>query len=379
MSAPADNPLLQSWETPFELPPFDRIRPEHFPPAFDHAMDKHAAEIAAIAASPEPADFANTIEALERSGRLLTRIGRVFDNLTSSATNEALDAIDRDYAPRLAAHHTRIMLDAELFARVDALCRDCDTLGLAPDQRRLLERYHLRFVRAGALLGPEQKARMAAITERLATLHTLFGQNVLHDEDDWCLVLDEADLAGLPEFARAAASAAAVERGLAGKYVITLARASVEPFLAFSSRRDLRRTAYEAWAVRGAHPGAHDNRPLIAEIMRLRAEQARLLGYETYADYRLADAMAKTPEAASALLRQVWEPARRKAAQERAELAGAALEDGLNEPIAPWDWRYYAEKVRTRDYALDEAELKPFFVLDNMVRPRSTRPGGCSA
>src|SRR3954454_10484166 len=305
VSAPADNPLLQSWDTPFELPPFDRIRPEHFPPAFDHAIEEHSAEIAAIAAFAEPADFANTVEALERSGRLLTRIGRVFDNLTSSATNEALDAIDRDYAPRLAAHHTRIMLDATLFARVDALYRDCDTLGLAPDQRRLLERYHLRFVRAGALLGPEQKARMAAITERLATLHTLFGQNVLHDEDDWRLVLDEADLTGLPEFARAAASAAAVERGLAGTYVITLARAWVEPFLAFSPRRDLRRTAYEAWAARGAHPGAHDNPPLIGEIIRLRTEQARLLGYATYADYRLADAMARTPEAASALLRQV--------------------------------------------------------------------------
>ena len=219
MSALADNPLLQSWDTPFGLPPFDRIRPEHFPPAFDQAMSEHAAEIAAIAAAPEPPDFANTIEALERSGRTLTRVGRVFDNLTSSATSEALDAIDRDYAPRLAAHHTRIMLDAALFARVDALYRARETLGLAPEQKRLLERYHLRFVRAGALLGPEQKARMAAITERLATLHTLFGQNVLHDEDEWRLVLDEADLEGLPEFARAAAAAAAAERGLAGKYV----------------------------------------------------------------------------------------------------------------------------------------------------------------
>src|SRR3954453_18717925 len=302
VSAPADNPLLQSWNTPFELPPFDRIRPEHFPPAFGRAMDEHSAEIATIAAAPEPADFANTVEALERSGRLLTRIGRVFDNLTSSATNPALDAIDRDYAPCLAAHHTRILLDAALFARIDALYRVRDTLGLTLDQTRLLERYHLRFVRAGALLDPAQKSRMAAITERLATLHTLFGQNVLHDEDDWRLVLDEADLTGLPEFARAAASAAAVERGLAGKYVITLARASIEPFLAFSSRRDLRRTAYEAWAARGAHPGAHDNRPLISEIMRLRAEQARLLGYQTYADFRLADAMAKTPEAARPLL-----------------------------------------------------------------------------
>ncbi len=159
MSANADNPLLQPWETPFGLPPFDRIRPEHFPPAFDHAMAEHEAEIAAIAAAPAPPDFANTIEALERSGRALTRVGRVFHNLTSSATSEALDAIDRDYAPRLAAHHTRIMLDAALFARVDALYRARETLGLAPEQKRLLERYHLRFVRAGALLDPRAEDR----------------------------------------------------------------------------------------------------------------------------------------------------------------------------------------------------------------------------
>ncbi|MGE3783842.1 MAG: peptidase M3, partial [Alphaproteobacteria bacterium] len=275
MSA-ADNPLLQSWDTPFGLPPFDRIRPEHFPPAFDRAISEHTAEIAAIAALPEPPDFANTIEALERSGRLLTRIGRTFDNLTSSATDGALDAIDRDYAPRLAAHHARIMLDPALFARIDALYRARATLGLEPDQHRLLERHHLRFVRAGALLDPAQKARMAAITERLAMLHTLFGQNVLHDEDEWHLVLDEADLEGLPEFAREAAAAAADARGLAGKYVITLARASVEPFLTFSARRDLRRIACEAWAARGGDLGTQDNRPLIRDIMELRAEQARL-------------------------------------------------------------------------------------------------------
>ena len=368
MAEMTENPFFETWSTPFGLPPFDRIRPEHFPPAFDCGMAEHQAEIGAIAGSAAPPDFANTIEAVERGGRLLTRVGRVFDNLTSSATNPALDRIDRDYAPRLAAHHTRIMLDAGLFARIDALHQARDSLGLQPDQVRLLERHHLRFVRAGARLDPEQKARIAAIAERLATLHTLFGQNVLHDEDEWRLVLDESDLDGLPEFARAAAAAAAVERGLPGKYVITLARASVEPFLAFSARRDLRRIACEAWAARGEHEGAHDNRPLIREIMQLRAEQARLLGYRSYAEYRLDDTMAQTPAAAENLLHQVWEPAKRKAAEERAELAAAALADRLNEPLAPWDWRYYAEKVRQAKYALDEAELKPYFVLDNLVR-----------
>jgi peptidyl-dipeptidase Dcp len=363
-----DNPFFEAWNTPFELPPFERIRPEHFPPAFDRGMADQEAEIAAIAGSGAAPNFANTIEALERSGRLLHRVSRVFHNLDSSATNEALQAIDRDYAPKLAAHQMRVALDPGLFARIDALYQKRDSLALLPEQRRVLERHHLRLVRSGARLDPKEKARMSAISQRLATLHTLFGQNVLHDEDEWHLVLDEGDLDGLPDFARAAAATAATERGLDGQYVITLARASVEPFLAFSARRELRQAAYEAWAARGAHAGTHDNAPLIGEIMALRAEQARLLGYASYTAYRLDDTMAKTPDAAEGLLRQVWEPAKRRAGDERADLAAAALADGANEPIAPWDWRYYAEKVRQQKYALDEAAVKPYFVLDNIVR-----------
>ena len=363
-----DNPFFETWETPFGLPPFGRIRPEHFPPAFDRGMAEQLAEIAAIAGADAAPDFANTIEALERSGQTLRRVGRVFHNLDASATNEALQAIDRDYAPKLAAHHMQIALDPGLFARIDALWRERDRLALSPEQLRLLERHHLRLVRSGARLGPEEKARMTAISERLASLHTLFGQNVLHDEDEWYLALDAADLDGLPDFARAAAAAAAAERGLDGRYAITLARSSVEPFLAFSARRDLREAAYAAWAARGAHGGAHDNAPLIREIVELRAEQARLLGYDNYAAYRLDDTMAKSPQAAEDLLRQVWQPASLRAAEERDELAAAALADGLNQPLAPWDWRYYAEKVRQQKYALDEAAVKPYFVLDNIVR-----------
>jgi peptidyl-dipeptidase Dcp len=363
-----DNPFFEAWDTPFGLPPFERIDPSHFPPAFDRAMQEEAAEIAAIAGSAPAPDFANTIEALERSGRLLRRVSRVFHNLDSSATNEALQAIDRDYAPKLAAHQMHIALDPGLFARIDALYRERDSIALSPEQRRLLERHHLRLVRSGARLDPAQKAQMSAISERLATLHTLFGQNVLHDEDEWRMVLDADELEGLPDFARDAAATAARERGLDGRYVITLARASVEPFLMFAARRELRQAAYEAWAARGAHGGPHDNAKLIEEIVGLRAAQARLLGYDSYAAYRLDDTMAKTPEAADALLRQVWEPAKRRAEAERADLAAAALADGANEPIAPWDWRYYAEKVRQQKYALDEAALKPYFVLDNIAR-----------
>ncbi len=362
-----DNPFFEPWDTPFELPPFERIQPSHFPPAFDRGMAEQVAEIATIAGNPAAPDFANTIEALERSGRLLRRVSRVFHNLDSSATNDALQAIDRDYAPKLAAHQMQIALDPGLFTRTDRLYRDRDGMALTPEQRRLLERHHLRLLRSGARLDPHEKARMSAISQRLATLHTHFGQNVLHDEDEWYLALDESELDGLPDFARAAAATAARERGLDGRYAITLARASVEPFLAFSARRELRQLAYEAWAARGTHKGPHDNALLIAEIMALRAEQARLLGYENYAAYRLDDTMAKTPEAAAHLLRQVWEPAKHRAAEERADLAAAALADGLNEPIAPWDWRYYAEKVRQQRYDLDEAAVKPYFVLDNIV------------
>src|SRR5579872_1227963 len=362
-----NNPLFEDWATPFGLPPFDRIRPEHFPPALDRGMDEEAAEIAALTGSSEPPSFANTIEALERGGRLLNTVSDLFHNLNSSATNKEIDAIARDYAPKLAAHRSKIALDPALFARIDALYRQRETLGLAADQLRLLERYHLRFVRAGALLGPAEKARMAEIQTRMASLHTHFGQNVLFDEDEWRLVLNEDELDGLPGFARDAAAAAAKEHGLDGQYVITLSRSSVEPFLTFSARRDLREAAYRAWVERGEHQGEHDNAPLIAELLSLRQEQARLLGYGSYAAYRLDDTMAKTPDAAEHLLEQVWTPAKQRAAEEREELAEAANADGLNEPIAPWDWRYYAEKVRAAKYEFDESAVKPYFVLDNMV------------
>jgi peptidyl-dipeptidase Dcp len=330
-------------------------------------MVEHNAEIAAITGSAAAPTFANTVEALERSGRLLDRVSRVFFNLDSSNTNDVLEAIARDYAPKLAQHRTQIALDENLFRRLAELYARRETLGLAPDQRRLLERHHLRLVRSGALLRSEQKARMAAIAERLAVLHTLFGQNVLHDERDWQLVLDEADLDGLPGFARTAAAQAAKERGAEGRWVVTLTRSSAEPFLTFSSRRDLRRTLWQAWTARGTHQGANDNMPIIHEIMVLRAEQAQLLGYNNFAAYRLDDSMAKTADAVERLLLQVWEPAKAQAHEELVKLEKIARGEGLNEPIEAWDWRYYAEKVRQAAYELDEAELKPYFVLDNMV------------
>ena len=359
------NPLLAAWTTPCGVPPFDLIRPEHFAPAFDAAMTDHLAEIAAIGADPAPASFANTVEALERSGRALQRVGNVFSNLVVSQGGAALEALDRAMSPRLAEHGTQVALDPAVFTRVAALHGQRDTLGLAEDQMRLLERTHLGFVRSGAALDPAAKARMSAIAQRLAVLHTAFGQNVLHDEKSWHLPLSDADLDGLPAFVRAGAAQAGAERGLAG-HAVTLSRSLIEPFLTFSTRRDLRQAAYEAWIARGMHGGEHDNRVLIPEILALRAERARLLGYGSFAEFRLADTMAGTPEAVQGLLAEVWEPAKGKARAERDRLLALAQAEGFNGALAPWDWRFYAEKVRRADYALDETELKPFFVLDNI-------------
>ncbi len=359
------NPLLADWNTAFGVPPFDQIRPEHFEPAFEVAMAAHLRDIEAITGDPAPPDFANTIEALERAGRLLERVGSVFGNLVASVGGDALEAIDTIMSPRLAAHRMRVVLDPALFARVDAVHGARDGLDLEPEQRRLLERTHLGFVRSGARLRPAERARMAEISERLAVLQTEFGQNVVHDEKAWQLPLAEDELAGLPDFVRDGARQAASDRGLEGA-LLTLSRSLVDPFLTFADNRDLRRTVYEAWIARGAHDGAHDNRRLIPEILSLRRERAGLLGHEDFAAFRLADTMAGDAGAVSGLLDEVWAPAVAKAAGERDRLLSLARREGFNGTIEPWDWRYYAEKVRLADYDLDEAALKPYFTLDNV-------------
>lgn len=366
MSETADNPFLQASTLPFGLPPFASIRPEHFRPAFDKGFAAQNREIEAIIADPAEPDFDNTIAAFERSGPLLRRTSAVFYNLASADTSDALQAIERDLAPLMARHYNDMYLNAALFARIDAVFRK-GTAGLTAEQARVLERHHTAFVRSGAALSDAVKARLAAISERLATVGTAFGQNVLKSEKDWTLVIDdEADLAGLPDFLRASAAKAAEDRGLAGKWVITLSRSSIEPFLQSADNRALREQAFRAWVSRGENPDA-DNRPLIAETVRLRAESARLLGYDSYARYRLADSMAKTPEAAEALLRSVWVPATRRAVEEREALQQIAQQEGGNFRIAPWDWRYYSEKRRKAAFDLDESALKPYLQLDRMI------------
>jgi peptidyl-dipeptidase Dcp len=366
--APDANPLFETWTTPFEAPPFERIAPEHFRPAFERALAEQKAEIAAIAGTTAEPSFDNTLAALERSGRLLRRVGATFFNLVGAHSNEALQAIERELAPVLSKHRSEIFMNEALFRRVAALYARRDELGLTPEQARVLERYHTIFVRAGAQLGPAEKQRLAAILERLATLGTQFSQNVLADEKAYALVLEgDDDRAGLPAFVREAAARAAAERGMPSKHVITLARSSIEPFLTFSTRRDLREQAFRAWSARGEGGGATDNRAIIAETVRLRAERAKLLGYDSFAQYRLSDAMAKTPEAVSELLRRVWEPARAKADADREALQALAQQEGGNAPIEPWDWRHYAEKLRRAKHDIDEAAIKPYFQLDRMI------------
>lgn len=368
-STPAGNPLLADWsERPFQAPPFERIETGQFPPAFEAALATHDAEIAAIVANPDEPDFANTIEALERAGRTLGRVSDVFFALAGANTDDAIEEIERNFSPKLAAHFSRIYLNTALFGRVDALFRRRKSLELTVEQDRVLERYHIAFRRAGAHLDDAARARLGAISERLATLGTSFSQNVIADERDYTLVLEgDADLAGLPEFVRAAARNAAEERGMSGKAVITLSRSSVEPFLQFSSRRDLREKAFRAFATRGDEGGATDNKAIIAEIVKLRAERAKLLGYETFAKFRLDDSMAKTPQAVRDLLGQVWTRARDKALVDRDAMQKLVAEEGGNFKLAPWDWRYYAEKLRKRLHDVDEASVKPYLQLDNVI------------
>jgi peptidyl-dipeptidase Dcp len=357
-----ENPLLAPWTAPFDAPPLATVRPEHFIPAYTRALAQHDAEIVAIAGDPAPPGFANTVAALERSGALLTRVELVFSNLTLSETSEALQEIEMAMAPRLAQHWNAIYLNAPLFARLEAVYQTRAGLGLAPEELRVLERYHLDFVRAGAHLPEDKRARFATIGERLATLATQFSQNVMTDEQAYLLPLQEAQMAGVPEALRAGAAETAKNRGIDAPFAVTLSRSEVEGFLQFADDWALRETVFRAFTDRGK-----DNGPVIAEMVALRAEKAELLGYDSFAAFKLDDSMAKTPANARALLEQVWAPARARALKERDALQALVAEEGGNFHLAPWDWRYYAEKLRARLYDFDEAALRPYFALDRMI------------
>ncbi len=360
------NALLKDWTGPFGLPPFAEIADAEFGPAFDVALTEARANIAAIAANPAAPSFDNTIAALERADNLLARVGGVFWNLSGADSNPAREALEVELAPKLSAYSSEVTSNKALFARVETLWARRAALGLSPEQGRVLDLYRRMFVRAGAELTGAQSDRMAAVMARLATLGTEFSQNVLAEERSWHLALAEDDLAGLPEFVVATARAAGRERGLNGP-AVTLNRSLIVPFLQFSPKRDLRAQAYEAWVARGANGNAHNNRAVAAETLQLRTERANLLGYASFAAYKLEPEMAKTPEAVRGLLMRVWEPARAKALVDAQVLQKMLAKDGISGPLEAWDWRYYSEQRRRAEHDLDEAALKPYLSLDAML------------
>jgi peptidyl-dipeptidase Dcp len=360
------NPLLQDWTTQFGLPPFAAIETGHFAPALEAALAEARERIDAIADDPAAPDFANTIEAQERSSRTLDRVAAVFFNLTGAHTNDDLEALQRAFSPKFAAHHSATMMNAKLFARVEDLYARKDTLGLTAEQARVLELYRRMFVRAGAKLAGADRERLSAIMQRLASLGTQFSQNVLADEKAWAMRLEAEDLEGLPDFVVEAAAQAAIDRGEDG-HVVTLSRSLIVPFLQFSPRRDLREKAFAAWVARGANGGPSDNREIVRETLALREERARLLGYPSFAAYKLETEMAKTPEAVRELLMAVWGPARAQAEADAAKLAELMRGEGVNDDLAPWDWRYYAAIRQKAEHDLDEAALKPYLQLDRIL------------
>ena len=362
------NPAIASWSGKLGLPDFQNIDDRDFAAAFAAALPAHLAEIDSIAGNPEEPTFENTILALELAGELLSRTSSIFWKLAGANTNDTLQELERKLSPELSRHRSAIMMNRALFARIDALHQKRAGLGLDAEATRVLELRWKSFVRSGAKLDETEQAQLAAINERLASLGTSFSQNVLADERDYALVLEAGeDLAGLPDFLISSMSAAAAERGHEGKYAVTLSRSIIEPFLTFSERRDLRETAFNAWVARGESAGERDNRPLVGETVRLRAEKAALLGYDSSAHFKLDDTMAKTPENVRALLETMWGKARGRAEEEAADLARVIAAEGHNHDVAPWDWRHYSDKVRAARYDFNEAEVKPYLQLEKLI------------
>ena len=370
-TATAANPLLAAWSGPYGgVPPFDAAKVDLFQPALEAAMAEQLAEIDRIAGNPEPATFANTIAALEGAGRTLDRANTVFEVFAGTMSTPEVQAVEREMAPKLAAFADQITQNEKLFARIQAVYEARESSGLSPEQQRLVWLDYTNFVRAGAKLDGPAKKRLSEINQRLATLFTQFSQNVLADETDYVLVLDsEADLAGLPPSLRAAASAAAESRGHAGKWAILNTRSSMEPFLTYSDRRDLREKVWRTYFSRGDNGDKHDNNAGITEILMLRGERAKLIGYANHADRRLENSMAKTPERTLELMEAVWKPAVARVHEEVADmqkLAAAQAPGDAAVTIEPWDYRYYAEKVRKERYDLDENEVKPYLQLEKL-------------
>jgi len=362
------NPFLVKWNTPFGVPPFDGIKLGHYRPAFDEGMKLHKKEIEAIIGNEDSATFENTVEVLDRSGDMLSRVSRVFFAMRSSMTNDEIEAIAKDVAPELSKHRDEIRLNDSLFQRVEAVYEQRDKLRINPEQYKLLEEQYKGFVRGGAKLPPDEKRRLKEINAELSVLSLAFGENVLKENNRFELVVeDEADLAGLPAGAIAAAAEAATDRGHEGKWVFTLHKPSMIPFLQYSERRELREKIYKGYINRGNHGDELDNKETLARMAALRVERAKLLGYETHAHYVLEENMAKKPENVYKLLDQLWKPALKRAKLEAADMQKMIDEDGGGFKLASWDWWYYAERVKKAKYDLDEEMLRPYFKLENVL------------
>ena len=360
------NPLLQDWQTPFELPPFEQITDEDFGPAMDAALEEARAQIRVIAEQADTPSFANTIEALEQADGLLDRVAGVFFNLAGADSTPAREALQREFAPKFSAFSSEITNNETLWARIDDVWQRKDSLGLSAEQERVLYLTHRSFVRSGAALKGEARSQLTDVKGRLAVLGTQFTQNLLADERSWFMELEPTDLEGLPDFVVASAHAAGKEKAVDGP-VVTLSRSLIVPFLQFSPRRDLRERAFKAWAARGANGGETDNREIAAETLALRETRAKFLGYPNFAAYKLETEMAGRPEAVRDLLMQVWEPAKAQAEADADVLTSMMHADGINGDLEPWDWRYYSEKRRKAEHDLDEAALKPYLQLDAMI------------
>jgi peptidyl-dipeptidase Dcp len=358
---------LTRWEGPLGLPDFPGINDDGFGPVFDAALAAHQADIDAIAYNPEAATIENTFVAMELAGDPLDRVSSIFWCKAGANTNDVIQAMEREISPKMSRHFSAISMNEKLFSRIDDLYQRRASLALNPETLRLVEKSWKRFVKSGAKLDAEGKARLAAINEDLSSLGTAFSQNVLADEKEWVMFLGGSDLAGLPDFLKNAMASAAETRGRKGEYAVTLSRSIYEPFTTFSERRDLREKAFKAFIGRGETGGATDNAAVVKRMLALRAEKAKLLGYGSFAALKLDDTMAKTPKAVFDLLDPVWEKARKKAAADEAELQRLAAAAGSNDKLAAWDWRFYQERLRAEKYAFDEAELKPYLQLDKII------------
>jgi peptidyl-dipeptidase Dcp len=366
-TAPQANPLLQEWTTPFGVPPFADIKPEHFLPAIKDAVAQQRREVEAVATNPQPPTFANTIEALENTGDLVQKVTAVFSNLVSADTNDRLQAINRETTPLLSALRDDIRLNAPLFARVKAVWDQREKLSLTPVQAKLLENTYKSFVRSGANLTPEQKDRLRKVNAEISMLGVKFGDNLLHDTNAWRLVIEnQVDLKGLPPSVVSMGADTAKALGLAGQWVYTLQAPSIWPFMQYADNRGLRRQIFTAYITRNDHNDQYDNKAVLARTAALRAERARLLGYKTHADFVLEENMAKTPDAVYALLNQIWTPARAMTMKEAAAQQEMIRQEGGTFALEPWDWWYYTEKVRKARFNLDEQALRPYFRIENV-------------